>query len=636
VLLCTSGLILLVSASSWWRSQIDDLFISIGYALRLAAGQGLTFPGQGPVEGYSNFLLVMALSAGAAADIDTASLAKGLSMLSGMLCLAFLIHTSRSSATWPVWAVALAANASFGRWAASGMETLWFALLLAIGWTHVKLGASRVAVVALVAAAATRPEGFVHLLAALLLLGRSALTGTTFLSLSAYGAYNAWRYAYFGHMTALPTLVKTTVPYTSYGLHQGLGDWLLLCGPALLAAAPTRNWKVRDALTALAPAAIQLAALWRVSGDWMAGGRITLPAAIAVTCVLATGASGKAKRVPLLAGVLLAIAGVATIPTGYGDPSASLRPRPSPGAFISGLDTPLQEDVAWVVENVPAGATIASVDAGFLGLISDVPLFDVRGLNCPTMAHALRTGNPEAVLIAALRDAGTAVHYRQATWPGEQADGVPPAIADLLPHQRVLTYGGGTIIWRSASTETAATGTRHRRWRDLYDRFPSLRFVAMNAAIAMLEAGDVEGARMLAQSKSAAWPRDVWFRDLPESGSFVGGPSEATWTGNRGFRLPPEGQLRTRDLSRSRPAWLCLDSDASVTVELQWAGCDGDIPPGEVRVPARLPTPSALCGPDDSFRGTVSNPAGGSDVFVKLSDQCGNSSSATAPASHPL
>jgi len=60
-------LILLVSAVAVWsehRYEIDDASTSYRYAANLASGEGLVFnPGQ-RVEGYSNFLWVLALAAG--------------------------------------------------------------------------------------------------------------------------------------------------------------------------------------------------------------------------------------------------------------------------------------------------------------------------------------------------------------------------------------------------------------------------------------------------------------------------------------------------------------------------------------------------------------------------------------------
>ncbi len=52
-------------AHAWsYRFLTDDGFISLRYSRNLARGHGLVFnPGEAPVEGYTNFLWVLALAA---------------------------------------------------------------------------------------------------------------------------------------------------------------------------------------------------------------------------------------------------------------------------------------------------------------------------------------------------------------------------------------------------------------------------------------------------------------------------------------------------------------------------------------------------------------------------------------------
>ena len=57
-------LVALIAHALFYRFLCDDAFISFRYAHNLATGQGLVFnPGFARVEGYTNFLWVIALSA---------------------------------------------------------------------------------------------------------------------------------------------------------------------------------------------------------------------------------------------------------------------------------------------------------------------------------------------------------------------------------------------------------------------------------------------------------------------------------------------------------------------------------------------------------------------------------------------
>jgi len=69
-------LLLLVHAQRGWMTTKDDAFITFRYAEHLAHGQGLVWnPGDGPVEGYTNFLfmIIMAVFALFKADLVFAS-----------------------------------------------------------------------------------------------------------------------------------------------------------------------------------------------------------------------------------------------------------------------------------------------------------------------------------------------------------------------------------------------------------------------------------------------------------------------------------------------------------------------------------------------------------------------------------
>ncbi len=70
-----------------WNLTVDDAFISFRYAQHLAEGYGLVWNiGEAPVEGYSNFLWVLMISAFMYLKLDPVLISKflGLASLMGM------------------------------------------------------------------------------------------------------------------------------------------------------------------------------------------------------------------------------------------------------------------------------------------------------------------------------------------------------------------------------------------------------------------------------------------------------------------------------------------------------------------------------------------------------------------------
>ena len=86
---------------------IDDAYISYRYSQQLARGFGLVWnPGEAPVEGYTNFLLVLTEAPGIALGWDPLRIAQTLSVLS-LLAGAWMLW--RSSKNEPSAAPSFAA-----------------------------------------------------------------------------------------------------------------------------------------------------------------------------------------------------------------------------------------------------------------------------------------------------------------------------------------------------------------------------------------------------------------------------------------------------------------------------------------------------------------------------------------------
>jgi hypothetical protein len=134
-------LALLLGHALFYRFLCDDAFISFRYAHNLATGQGLVFnPGFERVEGYSNFLWVVALAAFDALGVRPEHVAPVLSIL---LTIVLWGLVARASLRWlpsgtPRFVVLLptawlALTRSIAVWSTSGLETRLFEVLVVAG-----------------------------------------------------------------------------------------------------------------------------------------------------------------------------------------------------------------------------------------------------------------------------------------------------------------------------------------------------------------------------------------------------------------------------------------------------------------------------------------------------------------------
>lgn len=281
----------------------DDAFITFRYA-RNWAETGRIFYNVGdslPVEGYSNFLW-MALSAAAfRLGLDPLLLMPLASAICGAVLLLLVYFAARSSAarfSWPAAFVAasLACATPYAVWSTSGLETMPFALTLFIAAYALILEPSRVAPViaalAALLAALLRVEGILWALAVLPLAvwTRAArgqrwlrpLSTYTVLLFVGFGAYFAWRYAYFGSVLANSATAK--VGLNGGHLVRGLNYVLemALTYPPLFLAALAWIPAFRRGRRCIGPPIAALALAFPAyailaGGDFMAFGRFLIP-----------------------------------------------------------------------------------------------------------------------------------------------------------------------------------------------------------------------------------------------------------------------------------------------------------------------------------------------------------------------
>jgi hypothetical protein len=177
---CIAGMV--VHQAFRWSWYIEDSAICFAYARNLVEGHGLVpSPGGERVEAYSDPLWVAILAVFQAVGLDGFTVSKPLAMLFGVGTLfstwrlaarALPEHLGPGALLAPV---ALALNAQFAIWSASGLENALFCLLLSAGLLRTLIeiedGGLPWSAVLYLLLALTRPEG----------LGYAALAGFAYL-----------------------------------------------------------------------------------------------------------------------------------------------------------------------------------------------------------------------------------------------------------------------------------------------------------------------------------------------------------------------------------------------------------------------------------------------------------------------
>jgi hypothetical protein len=218
-LLPLSGLAWLFAANvqQYWFVG-DDAFISFRYARHLSEGFGLVWnPGE-RVEGYTNFLWVLMMSAAIGAGFDPVKVSNVLGVASGVGVLALLLAFSAWRTSWRnpyIWVapLALAASRTFSAWSTGGLETMFFTLLVLaalVCFVRERDRSSRLplgSALLFSLASLTRPEGILFgavagcFFAAEIAVRRRPLRAGLAWALPCVllvGGHFLWRYAYYG------------------------------------------------------------------------------------------------------------------------------------------------------------------------------------------------------------------------------------------------------------------------------------------------------------------------------------------------------------------------------------------------------------------------------------------------------
>jgi hypothetical protein len=217
----------------------EDAFISFRFARNLVEGHGLLWnPGQPPVEGYTNFLWLLLCALLLRLGLDPLVGSQVLGVAASLVTLAYTYRCGTRLLAWSPAAALLpclflALSGPFATWAAGGLETNCFGMLLLVGIYHFASywrGGRRLDLFAcfgaLLLSILTRPEGaLVYALVLALALpasrGRMALSLRDFsapvlLSLALFAVYFGWRWGYFGYPLPNTFYAKTGGTFAQY------------------------------------------------------------------------------------------------------------------------------------------------------------------------------------------------------------------------------------------------------------------------------------------------------------------------------------------------------------------------------------------------------------------------------------
>jgi len=299
-------------------------------------------------------------------------------------------------------ALMVAVSGSFAAYAASGLETSLFALLVTV---QVFAWIRRWWIVAgllLAAGTMTRPEGILLVIPAgawLLSERRPALARFALTAAVPLVVWTIWRVSYYGYLLPNAMVAKMGMDL-GYQLRLGalyvltacLGHpfWLVVGAGAILASASAWRRLNRTDWVIVSVPCLYLVFIVAVGGDWMPAWRFVAPfvplSAVAAALICSRLTQGAEVR-PIIWRVLAgAVAMVSLIlSASYEDMLPRVRVW---NAQVSGLSAIGR----WLHDTLPADTVIATYASGALPYYADLQTIDVLGL---TDAHIARNGHRE-------------------------------------------------------------------------------------------------------------------------------------------------------------------------------------------------------------------------------------------------
>jgi hypothetical protein len=425
---------------------VDDAFISMRYARNLVEGEGLVYnPGE-RVEGYSNFLWVMASAALQACGLPALTGLKVLGVLAALaaglttfLLGRILFREHRGGSLAALLAAGLVCtNTNLAVWSQGGLETALFTALIVGMCLRYEIELEKSVPVSLAEAASragrlpisaclfallwlTRPEAPAYGLYFVLRRWRHGeRPGRRDLVLLATLAavvlpYEVWGLAYYGAL--FPNTHTAKIGEGLPGLERGLDQLQLfkfvahqgwafpaLCAVGLLGC--LRGWRSvpAAALCPLVSATIFVLYAW---SDWMPRFRFMVPMLPALFLLVSYGVLQSAELLRTRSARGASVAVLAVLVLGYVQHQAFapyykhrmresyVFPSEARGtawftevpANLGRRNWPLESMARMILDLAPEGETVVIWDIGFPGLLSMNPIWDLGGLVTPAAAR---------------------------------------------------------------------------------------------------------------------------------------------------------------------------------------------------------------------------------------------------------
>lgn len=421
---------------------MDDSFITFRYVKNLVRGYGLVYnPGE-RVEGYTNFLWAMLLSAfnWFNPDMDLLPVAQALGILFGLATIVFVILSSWSvhgevSFSGLMGAAFLALNSAFVAWSTSGLETILFTFLVfAASYFYVHPPKSDkkalLAPILFALASLARPEGLLffaittfHLAVTEFRSGRGLVNRRMAWWLLAFAAiyvpYFAWRFNYYGQLLPNTFYAKVGSGIQQYlrgaryllNYVRGYGFFVFLLALPLLIKKDRGKWL--DLL--LLQMICYLAYVVYIGGDGLGFSRFIVPVTPPIYLLVQEGIvemdRWARQRVPTAARWKLAIPMILFLALSFlftGRQTLLVLPfreaqrwyEPQSELYFPGTGGDhsylwfdnyfvdrLTIAARWLEANAPPDAVVASTPAGAIGYYMDLRVIDMLGLNDFHIAH---------------------------------------------------------------------------------------------------------------------------------------------------------------------------------------------------------------------------------------------------------
>ncbi len=390
----------------------EDAFISFQYATNFVNGKGLVFNEGERVEGYTNFLWTLILSASFPLGWNIVIWAKYTGVLAALATVALLCVNKFGIDKRYFWVGASAAafvavDPGTAIWSAGGLETAFFTMLVTAGCLtalsrprSMKTAAISGSLLGL--ASLTRPEGVLFVMttvAAVIFHSRETKRNFRYgllllsVSCSIILPHLVWRSAYYGYL--LPNTFYAKVGFNYSLLSRGLkyiNNWmqnLLYIPPACILWGllfSRTNWKLKSVSFI---SLVYLIAVAFLGGDWMRTYRFIVPV-IPLTALSINGTvfdlfhrKNKNKSMKVIAVAVFCILFAAQINNAKHwlkeSEKFDLNKYWTNHLTLLGL---------WLKHNAPPEASLATGDLGRVTYYSNLYIHDPLGIITPYIAHS--------------------------------------------------------------------------------------------------------------------------------------------------------------------------------------------------------------------------------------------------------